>query len=72
MRLVEPSVEHWINSDNEEHAIKCAQVCYASERNIENKTSWLKAKLNAGHTSIFRHQTYYFIIPVMSNKCPRK
>lgn len=65
MRLVEPSVEHWINFDNEQHAIKCAQVCYASEKNIENKTAWLKSKLNAGHTSIFRHQTYYFIIPVI-------
>ena len=65
MKLIKPFVEHWANKDNNVHAIKCAQVCYASDTDIKNPEAWLDAKIKAGHLSIFRHQTYYFLIPTI-------
>ena len=65
MQIVEPYAELWIPKDNESHAIKCAQVCYASDKDIKDKHDWLESKWNSGHKSIFRHQTYYFVIPIM-------
>lgn len=64
MRIVRPSAEIWENENNERHILKCAQVCYASEKNITDVDFWLNSKWNYGHKSIFRHGTYYFAIPV--------
>lgn len=70
MKIVKPSAQIWENTDNDKHAVRCAQVCYASETNIENPKTWLESKKKNGHLSIFRHQTYYYIIPsvVITNK----
>lgn len=65
MQIVEPYAELWIPEDNESHAIKCAQICYASDKDIKDKKAWLESKWNCGHKSIFRHQTYYFAIPII-------
>lgn len=65
MRIVRPSVQMWNNINNESHILRCAQVCYASEKNITDVNSWLESKWKNGHKSIFRHGTYYFAIPVV-------
>ena len=65
MRIVRPSVQIWNNINNESHILRCAQVCYASEKNITDVNSWLESKWKNGHKSIFRHGTYYFAIPVV-------
>lgn len=65
MQIVKPYAEYWANTNNLDHAIKCAKICYASETNVDDKEKWLKSKLKAGHISIFRHQTYYFLIPTI-------
>ena len=66
MQIVKPFAQYWENTDNQEHAIKCAQVCYASEKEITDKNKWLENKRKAGHNSIFRHQTYYLVIPCIN------
>lgn len=65
MKFVKPYAEYWENNDNKKHVIKCAQICYASDKNIENVDAWIDNKKQIGHNSIFRHQTYYFLIPTV-------
>lgn len=65
MKIVKPFAKLWEQKDIEEHIIRCAKVCYASETIPDNKHAWLESKWNAGHKSIFRHGTYYFAIPVV-------
>ena len=66
MQIVKPYAEYWANTNNLDHAIKCAKVCYASETTVDDKEQWLESKLKAGHKSIFRHQTRYYVIPAIT------
>lgn len=65
MKIVKPFAELWTPDDIEKHIVRCAQICYAAEKIPINIHAWLEAKWTAGHKSIFRHGTYYFVIPVV-------
>lgn len=65
MELVKPYAELW-NLPNDTLIVKCAQLCYASEKPPVNINDWLEEKWKNGHKSIFRHATYYYIIPCIN------
>ena len=65
MEFVKPYVELW-NLPNDELIVKCAQLCYASENPPKNINYWLEEKWENGHKSIFRHATYYYVIPCIN------
>lgn len=62
MKIIEPNVEYWEQGENKvTHVARCARVCYRRESGNDEVTynNLLKNK----HWSMFRHATYYFIIP---------
>lgn len=61
MKIIEPKVEYWEQNDITKHIVRCARVCYKKETGNDEVTynNLLKNK----HWSIFRHATYYFIVP---------
>lgn len=65
MELVKPYAELW-NLPNDELIVKCAQLCYASEKPPKDINAWLEEKWKNGHKSIFRHATYYYAIPCIN------
>lgn len=65
MKIVRPYAEVWDDRNMENHIIRCAQLCYASEKIPDNKNTWLETKWKNGHKSIFRHGTHYFAIPII-------
>lgn len=65
MELVKPYAELW-NLPNDELTVKCAQLCYASEKPPKDINAWLEEKWKNGHKSIFRHATYYYAIPCIN------
>lgn len=65
MELVKPYAELW-NLSNDALTVKCAQLCYASEKPSVNINDWLEEKWKNGHKSIFRHATYYYVIPCIN------
>lgn len=66
MKIVEPSVELWRQTDETEHIAKCARVCYASTSTSNNKRLLANLKAN-NHTSMFRHAGVYYVIPTTVN-----
>lgn len=66
MKIVEPSVELWIQGiDKVKHVAKCARVCYGRESGNDN--ALYQNLENIKHLSMFRHETYYSAIPIESN-----
>lgn len=67
MNFVNPNAELWNQPDSnngwKEHVVRCAKVCYRSEKDVDIDT-FLEARLKAGHYSILRHATAYFKIPL--------
>ena len=63
MKLINPSVEYWENTHQINHIARCARVCYASESGQDNY-ALVERLENAGHLSMFRHATNYYIIPL--------
>lgn len=62
MKIIEPNVELWEQGDDKyAHVAKCARICYRSESNNNDKL--IKFLLNHNHLSMFRHCTYYYLIP---------
>ena len=61
MKIIEPNVEYWEQNDIVKHIVRCARVCYKKETGNDEVTynNLLKNK----HWSMFRHATYYFIVP---------
>lgn len=61
MKIIEPNVEYWEQNDIAKHIVRCARVCYKKETGNDEVTynNLLKNK----HWSMFRHATYYFIVP---------
>lgn len=61
MKIIEPKVEYWEQNDIAKHIVRCARVCYKKETGNDEVTynNLLKNK----HWSMFRHATYYFIVP---------
>lgn len=68
MRIVNPSVELWLDNNNwMAHVARCARICYASDKGEDKNlvTRLLKDK----HHSMFRHRSHYFIIPETDSIC---
>ena len=62
MKIIEPNVELWEQGDDKyAHVAKCARICYRSESDNDDKLIYFL--LNHNHLSMFRHCTYYYIIP---------
>lgn len=61
MKIIEPKIEYWEQNDINKHIVRCARVCYKKETGNDEVTynNLLKNK----HWSMFRHATYYFIVP---------
>lgn len=62
MKIIEPKIELIEQSENiVSHVARCARVCYKREKGNDEVTynNLLKNK----HWSMFRHATYYFVIP---------
>ena len=61
MKIIEPNVELWKQTDEVAHVCRCARVCYRKESgNDERLIQSLKLRK---HLSVFRHFTYYYIMP---------
>ena len=67
MNIINPSVELWEQTDVVNHVARCARICYRKETGNDDKL--YASLLNRKHNSMFRHATYYFIIP--NNCSPR-
>lgn len=66
MKIVEPNVELWKQGDIEEydfHIARCARVCYKSNK-VDGNKQLVERLINSKHYSVFRHWTYYCIIPI--------
>lgn len=62
MKIVEPKVEVWLQDDIIDHIVRCARVCYASNRNVGNTEMYHSLWANK-HRSMFRHAGVYYVIP---------
>ena len=63
MNLIHPSVEKWNSDERISHVARCARVCYASKTDNELSNLKLYQSLeDKGHTSMFRHESHYYII----------
>lgn len=62
MKIIEPKVEFLEQTDTFSHVCRCARICYRKE--IGNDDKLYTSLLNRKHNSMFRHATYYFIIPL--------
>lgn len=62
MKIIKPEVKVLIEYNHDSHIAKCARTCYRSSKNDDGKRliNDLKTKK---HFSMFRHASYYFIIP---------
>ena len=61
MKIIEPSVELWKQENDIAHAVRCARVCYKRETGNDDAT--YKHLINSKHYSVFRHVSYYYIVP---------
>ena len=62
MKIINPSVETWLQYDVVEHIARCARVCYASDRTTNN-IKMCNSLWDNNHRSMFRHAGVYYIIP---------
>ena len=68
MRIVNPSVEMWPDNNNwMAHVARCARICYASDKGEDKNL--VNRLLKDNHKSMFRHISYYFIIPETDSIC---
>lgn len=61
MKIIEPSVELWMQEDPVAHVARCARICYRKESGDDKKRYDNLIKSN--HWSMFRHESVYAIIP---------
>lgn len=62
MKIIEPDVKLIDQSDDIiGHVTRCARVCY--KRESGNDGALYNSLLNKHHWSMFRHYTYYYIVP---------
>lgn len=66
MKIIEPSVELWLQEDAKAHVARCARVCYGRETGNDDAT--IKRLINDKHWSMFRHESVYAIIPYKNVK----
>lgn len=67
MKIINPSAEYLEQEDVIKHVARCARVCYKREKG--NDKILYDNLIKNSHWSMFRHATYYFIIP--NNNVPR-
>ena len=69
MRIVNPSVELWLDNNNwMAHVARCARICYASDKTSDNERM-VNNLFERNHKSMFRHRSHYFIIPEIDSIC---
>ena len=61
MKIIEPSVELWLQEDAKAHVARCARICYGRETGNDEAT--IRRLINDKHWSMFRHESIYAIIP---------
>lgn len=61
MKIIEPSVELWLQEDVTAHIARCARICYG--RDSGNDFVLCNNLLHNKHWSMFRHESVYAIIP---------
>ena len=61
MKIIEPSVELWLQEDAKAHVARCARICYGRETGNDEAT--IRRLINDNHWSMFRHESVYAIIP---------
>lgn len=62
MQIVKSKVEYWLQNNPVDHIARCARVCYASDKTINNE-AMCDALWRNKHRSMFRHAGVYYIIP---------
>lgn len=62
MKIIEPSVELWLQEDAKAHVARCARICYGRETGNDEAT--IRRLINDKHWSMFRHESVYAMIPV--------
>lgn len=62
MHIINPSVELWEQTDVVKHVARCARICYRKETGNDERL--YESLLKRNHLSVFRHITYYYIIPI--------
>lgn len=67
MKIIEPKVELLEQTDLISHVARCARICYRKETG--NDKALYDSLIKRNHFSMFRHATYYFIVP--DNCSPR-
>ena len=67
MEIIKPQVELWVQDNSIAHVARCARVCYASDKTTGN-TAMYNRLLDAGHNSMFRHESVYIIAPGRSDR----
>ena len=61
MKIIEPSVELWLQEDVTAHIARCARICYG--RDSGNDFVLCNNLLHNKHWSMFRHESVYAIVP---------
>lgn len=61
MKIIEPSVELWLQEDVTAHVARCARICYG--RDSGNDFVLCNNLLHNKHWSMFRHESVYAIVP---------
>lgn len=67
MEIIKPQVELWVQKNPIDHVARCARVCYASDKVTHNEAMYNRL-LDAGHNSMFRHESVYIIAPGRSDR----
>lgn len=63
MKIIEPQVELWQQTDSVAHVARCARVCYGKTEGKSTDEQLYDNLLKAKHNSMFRHQSVYAIVP---------
>ena len=64
MKIIEPNVGLWIPTNNISHVARCARICYRKETG--NDAAIYGSLERRNHLSMYRHETYYSAVPVIS------
>lgn len=67
MKIIEPQVELWQQTDPIAHVARCARVCYGKKEGKSSDETLCNNLLKSRHNSMFRHKSIYAIIPKSFN-----
>ena len=66
MKIIEPSVELWMQEDPIAHVARCARVCYGRESGNDEALYGSLERRN--HLSMYHHETYYAAINTVDKR----